>query len=617
MSTPRLPPLPELEWKSDGTPVATAMDDVYFSVDDGLAETRAVFLQACGLPERWAGREHFTVAELGFGTGLNLLALWQMWQSDRPNPLARLDFISFEGFPLEREQAERALSRWPELGALSGKLLAKWPLRARGVQAIELGDGVRLILHIDDVIHALPSSQFQADAWFLDGFSPARNEGMWAPEIYPLLMERSQPGAVIGTYTVAGAVRRGLDSAGFEVSKKPGFGRKRERLHAICPADSVPSAVVDCFAAGPRAGKVAVIGGGIAGVCAARSFAGRGAEVTLFDRADALGQGASGNRFALLMPRLDAADTGQARVLIAAYLHALEAYRDLPGVTPVSVSQRPRDEAERARFAKLLADPPLPSDMLAGLDDGELSHIGCLILEPSKLLPALLGEAVSLRFGETPEIDLQARTVAGDVYDAIVLANGMGLARYDEACWLSLEPRLGQVELGQSDDVLTSAVAAGHYAVALGKQRLWGATFEPTDHDEPEVTSAARARNEAALARLVPKGWVSAEDPSSRAGIRATTQDKLPIAGQLPNFAATLQSHSDLRHGRKVASSVPVHDGIWLLGGLGARGFTFAPLLAEAIASAAFGEALPLGRAEAGLVAPSRFILRGLKRGSL
>lgn len=617
MSAPRLPPLPELDWKPDGTPVATAMGDVYFSVEDGLAETRAVFLKACGLPEKWAGRSHFTVAELGFGTGLNLLALWQMWRAHRPNPLAKIDFISFEGFPLEREQAARALLRWPELADLAQQLLAKWPARARGVQAIELGDGVRLSLHFDDILHALPNSQFQAEAWFLDGFSPAKNETMWAPQIYPLLMERSRPGAVVGTYTVAGAVRRGLAAAGFEVSKQPGFGRKRERLQAICPAEHEPLLAATCFSTGEGVRKAAVIGGGIAGVCTARRFAARGAEVTLFDRAHGLGQGASGNRLALLMPRLDAADTGQARVLIASYLRALETYRDLPGATPVPVAQRPRDETERSRFAKVLADPPLPPEMLGALEGGGLRHTGCLVLEPKLLLPALLGDEVECRMGETPEIDLQARTVAGEAYDAIVLANGMGMAGYDQTRWLALEPRLGQVEMGHSEDELTSAVAAGHYALALGQARLWGATFEPTDRDEPETTPDARARNAEALAGLVPDGWVSEAEPTSRAGIRATTQDKLPIAGQLPDYDATLLSHRDARHGRAVTSPMPVHEGVWLLGGLGARGFTFAPLLAEAIASAAFGDALPLGRAEADLVAPARFILRGLKRGTL
>ncbi|OYW85289.1 MAG: FAD-dependent cmnm(5)s(2)U34 oxidoreductase, partial [Hyphomonas sp. 32-62-5] len=99
---------PEIEWREDGTPVATAFGDVYFSVEDGLAETRAVFLNGCGLPDAWAGRRQFTVAETGFGTGLNFLALWQLWREHRPHPRARLSFVSFEGFPLRGEDAARA-----------------------------------------------------------------------------------------------------------------------------------------------------------------------------------------------------------------------------------------------------------------------------------------------------------------------------------------------------------------------------------------------------------------------------------------------------------------------------------------------------------------------------
>lgn len=615
--SPRLPPLPDLDWKPDGTPAAQAMDDVYFSVDDGLEETRVVFLAGCGLPQRWTGRTHFTVAELGFGTGLNLLALWQMWKAHRPSPAARLDFVSFEGFPLTRDDAARALARWSELAELSAILLEKWPERARGVQRIELGDGVTLILHIDDVAAALPNAQFVADAWFLDGFAPARNERMWAPEIYPLMIARSAPGAWVGTYTVAGAVRRGLSQAGFEVSKQPGFGRKRERLQATAPEKHAPILAPPCFGGGVPPSKVAVIGAGIAGVCAARAFAARGASTVLFDKAAGLGTGASGNRLALLMPRLDGADTGIARVLIAGYLAALATYRGLPGATLTTVRQPPRNEIEATRFVKLLADPPLPPDMLGKLAGGGLMHLQCLILEPDKLLPALLGSNVETRLGNLTKVDLAARTVDGETFDAIVLANGMGMSAFPETDWLTLAPRLGQVERGWGAATLTEATASGHYALALGQERLWGATFEATESLEPQVTAKARAANCEALGHLVGADWVGDEAPVSRAGIRATTPDKMPIAGRAPDYARLLETHAGLRHGVMPETRVPTHDGIWMLGGLGARGFTFAPWLGEAIGAAAFGEALPLGRTDAELVSPERFVLRALKRGEV
>lgn len=271
MTKTRLPPLPMLDWKPDGTPVSEEIGDVYFSVEDGLEEARSVFLAGCGLPERWRGRSGFTIAELGFGTGLNFLAAWQMWCETQSSSAARLHFVSFEGFPLAKAEAERALSRWPELGEFAKALLAQWPERMRGVQTMEFSHGVRLTLHIDEIADALPRSVFRADAWFLDGFAPAKNASMWDEALYPLIMARSRKDARIGTYTVAGAVRRGLSEAGFQVQKAPGFGRKRERLEAVCevlvalPADTY---ALSAWTAPPR--KIAIIGAGIAGACAAR-----------------------------------------------------------------------------------------------------------------------------------------------------------------------------------------------------------------------------------------------------------------------------------------------------------------------------------------------------------
>jgi tRNA 5-methylaminomethyl-2-thiouridine biosynthesis bifunctional protein len=594
------------------------MDDVYFSIEDGLEETRAVFLAGCNLPARWSGRSRFTVAELGFGTGLNLLALWQMWKANRPSPTARLDFVSFEGFPMAREAAARALARWPELSQLRDALLAKWPVRARGVQHIPLGDGLSLTLHIDDIARALPNSRFKADAWFLDGFSPAKNESMWAADIYPLLMARSAPGAQIGTYTVAGAVRRGLAAAGFDVSKQAGFGRKRDRLQAIAPLE-LPCQI-DVFAletapSPPR--SVAIIGAGIAGASTAHIFAKHGAQVTLFDTADTVGAGASGNPLALLMPRLDASDTAQARVLLASYLTARQFYTDLPGTHPITVHQCPRHSGDDARFQKLLADPPLPPDFLSAHPKGGLAHHKALILEPAELISALIGNTPKV-LGAEVSIDLANQSINGTAYDMIILANGMAINQYKETNWLPLSPRLGQIEYRTDQNAPPSAIASGHYALALEKTRLWGATFEPMNHAaQPVTTMHARAENNAALAGLGQQDWSKAGLLVSRAGVRATTADKLPFAGRAPNFDQSLEAFASVRKGIPPNLSPPVHPGIWLVGGLGARGFTFAPWLAKHLAALCFGAPAPLGRAEAELISPMRFIYRDLKRGRL
>ena len=214
-----------LDWGDDGQPRSRLYGDVYFSAVDGLAESRAVFLQGCGLPDAWQGRQRFTVGELGFGTGLNILALLDLWRKHRPGE-GRLHVFSIEAHPISAGEAARALAHWPELADVSRLLLTRWPGRARGVHRVEFPEfGAILDLAVMQVEPALAGWDGAADAWFLDGFSPALNPAMWREEVMRLVAARSAPGARAATFTVAGHVRRSLAAAGFTVEKQPGFGR--------------------------------------------------------------------------------------------------------------------------------------------------------------------------------------------------------------------------------------------------------------------------------------------------------------------------------------------------------------------------------------------------------
>src|SRR3989344_7313769 len=241
---------PHLTWTDDDEPRSGRFGDVYFSRDDGLAETRAVCLEGCGLPDAWAGRRHFTVAELGFGTGLNIAARLDLWRRPRPEG-GRLHVFSIEGFPLTADEARRALGAWPELAKAARALIEAWPERTPGFHRVDLpGFHAVLDVAVGDVDWALDQWSGAADAWFLDGFSPALNPGMWSETGMDRIAARSAPGARAATFTVAGAVRRGLSERGFVVEKKPGHGRKRERLEER--RDGAPGARRAPPAARPR-----------------------------------------------------------------------------------------------------------------------------------------------------------------------------------------------------------------------------------------------------------------------------------------------------------------------------------------------------------------------------
>ena len=349
-----------LDWQ-DGLPFSSRFGDVYFSADSGLEETRHVFLQGNRLAERFAALssgESLAIGETGFGTALNFLCAWQLF-TRVAQPGVTLDFFSFEKYPLDDNELNQALALWPELQPQTKALLKKWHRRVPGWNRWSFEEGrVRLTLALGDVTEVMPElPNGVIDAWFLDGFAPAKNPEMWSNEVLSGIARTSRHGATLATYTSAGWVRRGLQQAGFSVERVPGFGRKREMMrgeispngHGKCAAlnneicgarfplsSSLPQAgerdrvslrefhVKSLNGEKNRAPKTAlVIGGGVAGCAAAHALAERGVAVTLLERAECLASGASGNARGILHARFGAGNAPLHRFVLAAYGHAL------------------------------------------------------------------------------------------------------------------------------------------------------------------------------------------------------------------------------------------------------------------------------------------------------
>jgi tRNA U34 5-methylaminomethyl-2-thiouridine-forming methyltransferase MnmC len=212
-----------LDWR-DGVPVSLRFDDPYFSLNNGLAETGHVFHAGNGLPERLC--DGFRIAELGFGTGLNLLATARLWAGP-----GVLSFTSFEAFPMEAVDMAKSLAHFPDVAAYAVPLLEQW---AKGARVIHL-PGIRAEVIEGDARQTLPLWQGKADAWFLDGFSPAKNPELWSPEIMSEVARHTAPGGTFATYTAAGHVRRALQDAGFVVERRPGHGHKRHMTAGYLP----------------------------------------------------------------------------------------------------------------------------------------------------------------------------------------------------------------------------------------------------------------------------------------------------------------------------------------------------------------------------------------------
>lgn len=215
-----------LSWRENRVPVSDRFDDPYFSLSDGLAETRHVFLGGNDLPERFC--EGFGIAELGFGTGLNMLTAWAAWEgAGFETPLR---FTSFEAFPMHPDDMARALAAFPEIAPWAARFLEYWT----GAGRCNLGT-LQLEVIIGDARVSLREWTGQADAWFLDGFSPAKNPELWEANLMQAVADHTAPGGTAATYTAAGFVRRGLEAAGLNVTRTPGFGRKRHMTRAQRP----------------------------------------------------------------------------------------------------------------------------------------------------------------------------------------------------------------------------------------------------------------------------------------------------------------------------------------------------------------------------------------------
>ena len=629
-----------LEWR-DGLPLSRVFDDVYFSRSSGIAESRYVFLQQNHLRERWqslAG-DGFTIGETGFGTGLNFLCAWQLWRECAP-PQARLHFVSTELYPLSHADLARALALWPELAPYAQALLAQYCRLAPGWRRFSFDDGrVTLTLLIGDARDTLPQLRAQVDAWFLDGFAPAKNPQLWHEDMLKVIARLSAPGCTLATFTSAGAVRRGLLAAGFNVKRFPGFGSKREMLRGHF-ATSRPARVV-------REKRAAVIGGGLSGTATAYSLAQRGWEVTLFEHHATLAAEASGNPQGILYPRLSGHDIPLSRIALDGYLHTLDLLQRLlpkgQDWDDCGLLQLGHDARERKRCQEVDARG-LPPDIVRAVDAMEASTLAGLQLSDGGLWfpaagwvhPPALCRALAAHPGITIRMSTAAlrllRTESGwQVWgddclveaSVVVVCSANDSGRFEQSAHLPLQAVRGQVTLlpatGDSAQLRTVLCSEGYVSPARAGLHCIGATFAP-DVRSLQLDTADHRQNLAMLRALAPALYRALDADAlevaqlqGRAALRCAAPDYLPLAGQLLDASGM----SDFAPGsRPDASGLPWLEGLYVNVGHGSKGLLSAPLCGEIIAATLAHEPLPVDAGLLKALDPNRFLLRGagLKR---
>ncbi|MCG2580622.1 MAG: bifunctional tRNA (5-methylaminomethyl-2-thiouridine)(34)-methyltransferase MnmD/FAD-dependent 5-carboxymethylaminomethyl-2-thiouridine(34) oxidoreductase MnmC [Marinobacter sp.] len=611
----------DILWQ-DGVPESRLFGDVYFNRDNGLEETRHVFIRPNRLSERFArlpDNTAFVIAEFGFGTGLNFLAAWQAWRNSPASQRTTLHFVSAERYPLTREDLTRALALWPELQDLGNELIQHYPPLVRGVHRVLLDGGrVRLTLYFGDVLDAWRELEFTADAWFLDGFAPSLNPGMWLDDAILQIRHHSKPGTTLATFTAVGRIRRALIDRGFTMTKVEGFGRKREMLTGV-----IPESVFETPAADTRKpASVAIIGAGIAGTLLARNLAERGVDVLLVDGANSAGNAASGNLQGALYVKLGVEFNAQTQLALSSLLFSQRYYAPYRnnGWHPTGLLQMAWGDSERQRQERFLDRNHYPPEVLAPVDAAEASertgipvesgglwytHSGWL--EPAALCKTL-ADHPNIRHCFGMEVQDLAKcdgqwVIAGsgpDIrVDRVVLCSGhrtpelASLAGMDG--FFRFKTIRGQVSHLPEDRIHSpEAVICGPRYLNPSNKGICvtGATFDLHDLSPRESVDSHR-ENLAELTTMLPGLWkneppTETETLEGRVGFRCTTHDYQPVAGSLDNL-----------EGNKL-------DGLYLFTGLGSKGLTYAPLLAEFLADKLTGQPVCLPRSLEKRVNPHR-----------
>lgn len=604
-----------------GRVYSRSFDDIYFTPGEGLAEARHVFLQGNNLPESWAGKRRFTVAELGFGTGLNFLAAWALFENTAHSDQS-LDYISCERFPLTPGEIREALAEWAgELGPYLEKLLRQYPLRLPGMHRLNLTPRVRLTLSFDDVNEALPQMDIPGgvDAWFLDGFAPAKNPQMWSDTVFREMARLSAPGATVSTFSAARIVRDGLAGAGFAVEKKQGYGRKKDMTVARF-GGSACSAV----AHNKNPGRIAIIGGGLAGSACAHVLALNGVASTVFEQRPAVPAGGPMDRLAgLYNPRFSARRGPESHyytsgfALAVRYFDMFQTQTDIKRNACGSLYLLTEDDRRR-QLEGTVSSWGWPSENMALLTAEQASaQAGIALGYPALFLPDsgrvsplplirayLSMEGIDVRAGTgVTAVERQEHggwLVDGQAFDAVILACGAAVKNFSGQSDLPVHTVRGQaseVAATEESAKLRCNLCFSGYISAPAEGAHWlGATFQ-RGLDTLDLRPEDDEEN---IARLKEVSGVLAQGMAirgGRAGLRTASQDRFPLAG------AACDGQGGV-----------IHD-LYISTAHGSYGFVSTLAAAHAVADLMTGLPRSLPRATLSALDPARFAARRKRRG--
>jgi len=651
-----------IDWTREGRPRSSTYDDIYSSGDNPIEESRHVFLDGNNLPLRFQslGNEPFIIGECGFGFGLNFLVCAESFVEKSP-PGAILHYLGIERHPVRYQELERYYLHSSD----SDNRIRQWLLDhytgcGPGIHRFELmldGRLIRLDLIYADAQLAIEDTSLPegcVDAWFLDGFSPDRNPELWSPRLCHAIARATKPQGTLATYTAAGHVRRSLEKQGFTMDKRPGFGNKRHMLSGTLNSSARDKNNEEKYSAwtfpwqdnGPSVQKIAIIGAGLAGCHTAHALAKRGYAITVFDTAQDIAAGASGNPRGIVHfnPALNL--THSSRFRLNAFIFAIAYYDRLSGENDFGwkksgVLQLPVSK-EADNLQKNILDAGLYDHLI--LDDSPSLDKGLFFpqagsLNPGSLCRILLHHHnIDLELGS--EVTSLAQTgsdwilTTGEpdkssaTFDAVVICNSYKAKSLGILPDYPFNTNHGRVDIYRSrsaamdeaEMVLTGKGYLIPFTENGEKNILIGGSVAQGPVEDASDVDGLAAENRTLARILVPELDELLEQSrapeNSRTATRCTSRDRLPLAGPVEDTSACLSLFASYRrNARKNINASPAYiKGLYLNTAHGSSGITSTPILGEYLAALINGDPLPLSGSEIAAIHPLRYLIRNLKK---
>ncbi len=689
---------PKISFQQDGTPYSIQFDDIYFDSESGYQQSKHVFISANDISNRIKQEsDTFVIGETGFGTGLNFLLTLQMYHKLQHEILnkkcAKLHFISVEKFPLTKKQLRKSLQALPQLSYFSDLLLAQYPTVAcddangsasasesKSIKdfSITFFDGqVTLKVIIDDAAQGLSninsSKNGLMDAWYLDGFSPAKNPEMWSEALFEQIGRLSKPQASIATFTVAGFVKRHMQNAGFRTQKKAAIGNKHEMLTGIFQQNPKSNKGYQLRATITKPQQVSIIGGGIASACAALALTKQGIKVTLYCKDNSLAQGASSNAIGALYPLLHQQVDDISLFYQQAFWRAKEVYNSVieqgfnfphQWCGLLEVAYKESLVKRQQKFTEL---GTWSTDLIHGVDASTASELanvdlaygglfmpnagwlspqdgvkqiinaakatGRLRIENNVLVTKIEQKQIDKENNDNNtntntnnnQANWQLTTDKGEFNASVLVvcggAEAIHLDWINQLPFSSVQGQVTSMKTNENINQLSTVICHKGYLTPSHKNmHCIGATFNKNSTRttaKPEEDQFNINMLSTCLPELTAKiNWSTQDITNSKSRLRCMTPDHMPMVGAMPDIQQHIDTYPHLAKDKnwKYNQVAPVIDNLYVMMGFGARGLCSAPLAADILAADLCKIPYPVDNNMLFNLSPNRFVIRDIIR---